>query len=162
MKCSVPVYYECIKEIEVESISKEEAFEKVKNNIIGIGTDCPQIRNIIAMKEYREDTLEIDGDIRCVEITNVSSSGYVKTASYSKFENDISVSQMYSDGSVRGEFLIKNTELGFQLTAYHDSWKVLKDCTDLIELLGSHSMAGVTMEMLFEEIKNIGYVGEVY
>lgn len=108
-----------------------------------------------------DDCINFSGD-ELFERRNKMNSNYTKTVSYCKYENDICVSEKYVDGSIRGEFLIKNTELGFQLTAYHDSWKVLKECTDLIELLGGNSMAGVTMEALFEKIKELGYVGEVY
>lgn len=50
-----------------------------------------------------------------------------------------------------------NTPLGFQLQAYYDSWRIFNDCNDLFDLLSSASMSGITMKMLAEMIKDIGY-----
>ena len=79
------------------------------------------------------------------------------TVIFSRYENDILISEVYPDGSVKGEFIIVNTPLGFQLKAYHDSWKIFNNCKDLLELLGSQSMSGITMGKLAEMIKDIGY-----
>ena len=76
---------------------------------------------------------------------------------FSRYEYDLVISEEYPDGSVKGEFLIANTPLGFQLKAYHDSWKIFSSCNDLFELLSSESMSGVTMERLAEMIEDIGY-----
>ena len=67
------------------------------------------------------------------------------------------IAEKYPDGSVKGEFLIVNTPLGFQLKAYHDSWKIFSSCNELFELLSSQSMSGVTMEKLAEMIEDIGF-----
>ena len=80
-----------------------------------------------------------------------------KTVEYNRYYNDIIIAEEYSDGSVKGEFLIKDTPNGFQMAAYHDSWKIFSDCKDLFELLSSQSMSGVTMEMLAKMIEGIGY-----
>ena len=80
-----------------------------------------------------------------------------KTVTYSAYENDILISETYPDGSVKGEFAIINTHLGFQLRAYYDSWKVLNNCNDLLDLLANTSMAGITMRQLADMIKDIGY-----
>ena len=76
---------------------------------------------------------------------------------FSRYENDILISEAYPDGSVVGEFVIINTSLGFQLRAYHDSWKIFGKCNNLFELLGGQSMSGITMEMLAGMIEDIGY-----
>ena len=76
---------------------------------------------------------------------------------FSRYENDILISEAYPDGSVVGECVIINTSLGFQLRAYHDSWKIFGKCNNLFELLGGQSMSGITMEMLAGMIEDIGY-----
>ena len=83
--------------------------------------------------------------------------GITKNITYSQYENDILISLDYSDGGCMGEFVIIDTPLGFQLKAYHDSWKIFSSCTDLFELLGGQSMAGITMKQLAEMIRDIGY-----
>lgn len=80
-----------------------------------------------------------------------------KTVTFSKYEYDILIAEEYSDGSVKGEFKIINTEYGFQLQAYYDSWKIFNDCKELFDLLSTTSMNGITMEILVEMIKDIGY-----
>lgn len=80
-----------------------------------------------------------------------------KTVTYFHYEDDIVISLQYPEGGCVGELTIVNTPLGFQLKAYYDSWKIFSSCTDLFELLGSQSMAGVTMKQLAEMIKDIGY-----
>ena len=79
------------------------------------------------------------------------------TVTYSQYEHDIVIAEEYSDGSVKGEFVIVNTPLGFQLKAYHDSWKILSRCGDLFELLSNNSMCGVVTKQLEEMIAGIGY-----
>ena len=79
------------------------------------------------------------------------------TVVYSKYEDDILVSEEYPDGSVNGEFRIVDTKYGFQLQAFYDSWKIFGACGDLFDLLSNVSYAGITMEMLAYMIKNIGY-----
>mgnify|MGYP004525751437 FL=1 len=79
------------------------------------------------------------------------------TVTFSRYEYDLLVAEEYPDGSVKGEFVIANTPLGFQLKAYHDSWKIFSSCNDLFELLSNQSMSGVTMERLAEMIEDIGY-----
>ena len=79
------------------------------------------------------------------------------TVTFSRYEYDLLIAEEYSDGSVKGEFAIVNTPLGFQLKAYHDSWKIFSSCNDLFKLLSSQSMSGVTMERLAEMIEDIGY-----
>jgi hypothetical protein len=79
------------------------------------------------------------------------------TVTYSQYEHDIIIAEEYPDGSVKGEFLIVNTPLGFQLKAYHDSWKIFSRCNELFELLGNQSMSGVITRHLAEMIADIGY-----
>lgn len=43
------------------------------------------------------------------------------TVTFSRYEYDLLIAEEYPDGSVKGEFVIVNTPLGFQLKAYHDS-----------------------------------------
>ncbi len=80
-----------------------------------------------------------------------------KTVIYSVGENDIIISLTYPKGGCVGEFAIINTPLGYQLRAYEDSWKILSECMDLFELLGSKSMRYVSMEQLAYMIQDIGY-----
>lgn len=82
---------------------------------------------------------------------------YTKTVTYSRYEDDITISLNYSDGSRVGEFSIVDTEYGFQLQAYHNSWKIFNGCNDVFELLSKESMFGVNMKLLAEMIKDIGY-----
>lgn len=82
---------------------------------------------------------------------------YTKTVTYFHYENEIIISEEYLDGSIVGEFKIIDTPYGFQLQAFYDSWRILKDCSDLMNFLGSRSMAGVTMRELAEQIEKIGY-----
>ena len=79
------------------------------------------------------------------------------TVTFSRYEYDLLIAEEYTDGSVKGEFVIINTPLGFQLKAYHDSWKIFDSCSDLFELLSSQSMSGVRMEKLAEMIEDIGF-----
>ena len=79
------------------------------------------------------------------------------TVTFSRYEHDLLIAEEYPDGSVKGEFAIVHTPLGFQLKAYHDSWKIFSNCNELFELLSSQSMSGVTMERLAEMIEDIGY-----
>lgn len=46
---------------------------------------------------------------------------------------------------------------GFQLQACYDSWKIFNDCKELFDILSSTSMSGITMEILVEMIKDVGY-----
>lgn len=80
-----------------------------------------------------------------------------KIVTFLQYENSILITIPYSDGSIKGEFKIINTPLGFQLQAYYDSWRIFNDCNDLFDLLSSASMSGITMKMLAEMIKDIGY-----
>lgn len=82
---------------------------------------------------------------------------YTKTVTYSRYEDDITISLNYSDGSCVGRFMIVDTEYGFQLQAYHNSWKIFSSCNDVFELLSKESMYGVKMKQLAEMIKDIGY-----
>lgn len=79
------------------------------------------------------------------------------TVTFSRYEYDLLIAEEYPDGSVKGEFAIVNTPLGFQLKAYHDSWKIFSSCNELFELLSSQSMSGIMMESFAEMIKDIGY-----
>lgn len=80
-----------------------------------------------------------------------------KTVTFSRYEYDLLIAEEYTDGSIKGEFRIANTEYGLQMQAYHDSWKIFADCQDLFDLLSKESMSGVTIETLAEMIKDIGY-----
>lgn len=80
-----------------------------------------------------------------------------KTVAYSRHSDDIFISLNYSDGSRVGEFSIVDTEYGFQLQAYHNSWKIFSSCNDVFELLSKESMYGVKMKQLAEMIRDIGY-----
>lgn len=79
------------------------------------------------------------------------------TVTFSRYKYDLLIAEEYPDGSVKGEFAIVNTPLGFQLKAYHDSWKIFGNCKELFELLSSQSMSGITMEKLAEMIADIDY-----
>ena len=81
------------------------------------------------------------------------------TVTFSRYEYDLLIAEEYLDGSVKGEFAIVNTPLGFQLKAYHDGWKIFSNCNDLFELLSNQSMGGITMERLAEMIEDIGLKG---
>lgn len=87
---------------------------------------------------------------------------FTKTVTYSRYSDDIIISLNYSDGSSKGgEIVIADTEYGFQLQAYHDSWKNFNICSDVFELLSSQSIVGIKMKQLAEMIRDIGYKLEI-
>ena len=83
---------------------------------------------------------------------------FVKTVTYSQYENDICISLNYSDGCVKGgEITIVDTRYGFQLRAFKDSWINSNEVSDVFELLSKQLVVGVKMKQLAEMIRDIGY-----
>ena len=83
---------------------------------------------------------------------------FVKTVTYSQYENDICISLNYSDGCVKGgEITIVDTRYGFQLRAFKDSWINFNEFSDVFELLSKQLVVGVKMKQLAEMIRDIGY-----
>lgn len=80
-----------------------------------------------------------------------------KMVTYDKYNDRIFIWVLYADNTVKGRLQIINTPLGFEITIYHDAWKILSDCRDLFEMLSSQSMSGITMETLVKMINDIGY-----
>ena len=64
---------------------------------------------------------------------------FVKTVTYSQYENDICITLDYSDGGVKGgEIMIVDTRYGFQLRAFTDSWINFNEFSDVFELLSKN------------------------
>lgn len=83
---------------------------------------------------------------------------FIKTVTYSQYENDICISLNYLDGGVKGgEITIVDTRYGFQLRAFTDSWINFNEFSDVFELLSKQSMIGIKMKQLAEMIRDIGY-----
>lgn len=86
----------------------------------------------------------------------------IKTVTYSRNDNDICITLEYSDGCIKGgEIMIVDTQYGFQLRAFHDSWINFNEFSDVFELLSKTSMFGVNMKQLAEMIRDIGYKLEI-
>lgn len=61
MKYAVPIYYECLSTVTVDANSQGEAYQKVVDNIQCLREDCNDIQTIFASKEYRENSMDVDG-----------------------------------------------------------------------------------------------------
>lgn len=75
--------------------------------------------------------------------------------------NEIMITEEYSDGNVKGEFVIFSTPLGYQLRVYDDSWKMLDRSANLIKLLSVLNMDYMPIEVLVSHIQGIGYKAEI-
>lgn len=74
-------------------------------------------------------------------------------------EPHIYIGLYYENGGCDGEFRIVWDNIGIQLRAYDDSWKVLAQMPELIELLGKIQIeeSKPTIKEFSELLKSIGF-----
>ena len=85
----------------------------------------------------------------------------IKKAILYQKDNEIIITESYTDGSIEGELVIVNTPLGYQLRVYDDSWKIFGKCEDIFKLLSEASIDYLPIEILAYRIFNIGYELEI-
>lgn len=71
----------------------------------------------------------------------------------------IQIGMYYRNGSCDGEFKIVWDNIGIQLRAYDDSWEVLSNMPELIDLMGRIQIEELrpTIEEFAEMLKSIGF-----
>lgn len=74
-------------------------------------------------------------------------------------EPHIQIGMYYEDGSCAGEFKIVWDNIGIQLRAYDDSWEVLRNMPELIDLMGRIRIEELnpTIVEFAEMLKGIGF-----
>lgn len=85
----------------------------------------------------------------------------IKKAILYQKDNEIIITESYTDGSIEGELVIVNTPLGYQLRVYDDSWKIFDKSMNLIKFLSVLITDYMPIEVLASHIQGIGYELEV-
>lgn len=74
---------------------------------------------------------------------------------YNVYEGYIRIAEKYSDGSMSKGFYIKDVGNRMFLEADVNGWKTLSKCQNLISVLGTMNMAGVTLSILAQKASEI-------